>query len=476
MIVSRPRFALTTLLLLPLVGALPLCGRADDDAKEKAEARRQALQWNDSGIELRTQGKLREAIAAFEKAVSFDPTDETIGRNLGTAWNDEGVRLIEKESRTDDAISAFENAAKLLGSDATLRRNHASALDRRGHERLARRQFDAALADFGSAAALQPEMGRFPTSMAFVWFQRDDWERAARDLDEVVRRFPKEVDAWKLLAESRLRIGDPRGAVDAMRRAVELAPGRADLATRLAEMRSEADVEGEFVPGNSRHFQFHYPPDRKDLAAAADLVAGLLEEAHVRIGADFGFYPEGRTQVIFYEVEDFSALTRADEWVGALYDGKIRVPIRDFAKQRDTLRRTLLHEYTHRVVHALARGSCPTWLNEGLAQLSEEASLLDAESRLKKQPEKLLSAADLRGAFVGKADAARARVAYDQSLALTKYLVDQRGRSGVTRFLKAIGGFDAKPVSEAEAFQEEFRMTFEELLERWRLSIGIAER
>ncbi|HKE01302.1 MAG TPA: tetratricopeptide repeat protein [Planctomycetota bacterium] len=453
--------------LAPFAAAMQ--GGSDDDS------RRQAIEWNDKGIALQKDGKPREAIAAFERALALAPGDDAISKNLGSAWNDEGIRLLEKESRFDDAVSALEKACKLRPDDARVRRNRASALYRRGHDRLTKKRSDDALADFQAAAALDPESPRHPTSAAYVAFVREDYRRAENELEDVVRRFPKDAEAWSLLGETRYRKGDVARAVEAFEKAVELEPARPGLRDSLERAKKEAAVEGDFIPGNSTHFQFHFPPGRRDLGASTDLIARLLEEAYERVGLAFEFYPEARTQVLFYEVKDFASVTRADEWVGALYDGKIRVPIRDFGGQRDAFRRTILHEYTHRVVHALAGHACPTWLNEGLAQIQESASVRDAEIRLRARPDRLLTAADLRARFVGSSDAERARIAYDQSLSLANYLVEQRGMSSVTLYLKAIGGFDGDAVEEPKAFEDAFRLTFDELLQRWRGATNLPE-
>jgi tetratricopeptide (TPR) repeat protein len=460
-----------------MIALLALCLLQDPASRPDGDlaSRKLALEWNDKGIAAKKAGKSQDAVEAFKKALEYDPNDPTIARNLGAAWNDEGVRLLEKDGNADKSIAAFDEALKKMPSDPTVTKNKAGALDRRGHARLEKRQFDAALSDFKLAISLDPAQGRYPTSAALVAYTKEDLADAEFQLEDVVRRWEKEVDAWVLLGETRYKSGDLRRALEAFERALQLAPERPGLKERVEKVRKEASVEGDFVPQHSYHFEFHFPPKRADMAQNADLVASLLEDAYLQVGRSLDCYPDGRTQVIFYEVKDFGSVTKADEWVGALYDGKIRVPIRDFSKQQDNLKKTLFHEYTHRVIHALARNRVPTWFNEGIAQMFEEGSVADAEKRLKQKPEKLLEAAQLRGAFVGNPDPERARIAYDQSLSITNYLVEQRGWSSIGRYLKALGDPEIK-VDESKAFEDEFRMGFDELLKRWRLSLGLAEK
>jgi tetratricopeptide (TPR) repeat protein len=460
-----------------MIAILALCFLQDPATRPDADAasRKLALEWNDKGIAAKQAGKSQDAVDAFKKALEYDPNDPTIARNLGAAWNDEGVRLLEKDGNTDKSIAAFDEALKRMPNDATVAKNKAGALDRRGHARLEKRQFDSALADFKVAISLDSAAGRYPTSAALVAYTKEDFTDAEYQLEAVVRRFEKEVDAWVLLGETRYKKGDLRRSLEAFERALQLAPERPGLRERVERVRKEASVEGDFVPQHSAHFEFHFPPKRADMAQAADVVASLLEEAYWKVGSSLDCYPDGMTQVIFYEVKDFGAVTKADEWVGALYDGKIRIPIRDFSKQQDSLRKTLFHEYTHRVVHSLAHNRVPTWFNEGIAQMSEEGSVADAEKRLKQKPDKLLEAAQLKAAFVGNPDPERARIAYDQSLSIANYLVEQRGWSSIGRYLKALGDPEKK-TDEPKAFEDEFRFAFDELLKRWRLSLGLTER
>lgn len=455
------------------VGAAAPFARSQDSrpAPTDGEARELSLAWNQRGIVAKKEGRTRDAIAAFEKALEYAPGEDVLIKNLASAWNDEGVRCLEKEGNPDLAITAFERSLKIGGEDSTVKLNKAAAHDRRGTGSLTKKQFDAALAEFRAAIALDPASGRYPTQVALVYYTREDFDTAASELEGIVRKFTKETDAWVLLGETCYKKNDMRRALECFEAALKLEPARPGLAARVERVRKESSVEADFVPQNSSHFQFHFPPKRPDLQQSADFVASILEDAYFTVGRTFDIYPDGRTQVIFYEVKDFSSVTRADEWVGALYDGKIRVPLRDLEKQRDTLKRTLVHEYTHRVIHFMAGPKCPTWLNEGLAQWMEEAGVVDAEKRIREKPELLLTAAELRSSFVGKLQNDRARAAYDQSLSLTRYLLDSRGCSSVVRYLRSLQGDGTKPApAEPAAFEEEFRMTFEELLGRWRLA------
>ncbi|MFN0205927.1 MAG: tetratricopeptide repeat protein [Planctomycetota bacterium] len=479
---NNTMFLITKALMQYLMIAAPLLFAANANVQdggpstrqaEDSEKRKLALEWNDKGIELKLAKKTAEAVVAFEKALELAPGDPIITKNLGAAWNDEGVARLNSDLNLDKAIAAFTESLKYLPGDATIAKNKAVGHDKRGYTYIQKKLYESALADFRTAMQLDPTAGRYPTSIAYISFCKEDFDGAELQLEAVVRKFEKEIDGWMLLGETCYRKGDLKRSLEAFEAAQKIDPKRSGLAEKLEKVRNEVSVEGEFVPQNTTHFQFHFPPKRKNLEREADLVAGILNDAFYTVGRALDYYPTSRTQVIFYEVKDFTSVTRADEWVGALYDGKIRVPLRDFDKQYESLKKTLFHEYTHRVVHGLARNECPTWVNEGLAQLFEGANATEAESRLREKPELLLNAKELKAPFVGKIASDRARVAYDQSLSVAKYLQDQRGSSAVARYLRALGGNDGKKVIESEVFESEFRMSLDELLIRWRLATNL---
>jgi hypothetical protein len=119
------------------------------------------------------------------------------------------------------------------------------------------------------------------------------------------------------------------------------------------------DLSGRFV--------LSYAPGVSDRLAGEVLDA--LQDAYAELGTELGSYPEADIPVLLYAREDFAAVTRSPEWAGAVYDGKIRVPLGGVKRMSPPLRALLHHEYTHVVVHFLGKGRVPTWLNEGLAEV-----------------------------------------------------------------------------------------------------------
>jgi len=120
-------------------------------------------------------------------------------------------------------------------------------------------------------------------------------------------------------------------------------------------------------------------------------------------------------------------------------DGKIRVPVSGLSSMTADLARVLKHELTHSFVRQITLGRCPTWFNEGLAQLEEGATTAGlgtqlartlAEGRLPPFSELEVSFMVLTGDQVG--------LAYAKSLAGLEYLRETFGPGEIQRLLKLI--------------------------------------
>src|SRR4029077_14596027 len=81
--------------------------------------------------------------------------------------------------------------------------------------------------------------------------------------------------------------------------------------------------------------------------------------------------PPDSIGVVLYTQQSFADITRAPGWVGALNDGRIRVPVQGLSGVTPELSRILKHELTHSFVRQKTRGHAPTWIQEGLAQWME---------------------------------------------------------------------------------------------------------
>ena len=141
------------------------------------------------------------------------------------------------------------------------------------------------------------------------------------------------------------------------------------MAAALAKAKRDLEVEREFREDGSEHFVLKY-----DGKSAPELARGILRELESdfqSIATTLNYDPTERIGILLYTNQTFADITRAPSWVGALNDGRIRIPVQGLTAVTPALARVLRHELTHSVVVGKTRGRCPVWLQEGVAQWME---------------------------------------------------------------------------------------------------------
>jgi hypothetical protein len=143
--------------------------------------------------------------------------------------------------------------------------------------------------------------------------------------------------------------------------------------------------------------------------------------------------------VIFYSSQQFGDITRSPGWAGAVNDGKIRVPVQGLTTVTPELNQVLKHEMAHSFVHQIAEGHCPTWLNEGIAQLLSGEGLghYGAELAMRYSAARNVPLMLLEGSF-GRLGPAQATLAYAESLAAVEMIREQYGDYQLPALLKAL--------------------------------------
>src|SRR5260370_34173460 len=86
------------------------------------------------------------------------------------------------------------------------------------------------------------------------------------------------------------------------------------------------------------------------------------------IESELNYSPPDSIGVILYTQEGFADITKAPRWVGALNDGRIRVPVQGLRGVNQELSRILKPELTHSSIPQTTHGQAPTWVQGGLAQ------------------------------------------------------------------------------------------------------------
>lgn len=225
-------------------------------------------------------------------------------------------------------------------------------------------------------------------------------------------------------------------ALAELERAVELDPGREELARLRDRWRRSADAEEDFASYTSLIFELVYDGQRDDLAQGIPAVMEKLEVIYLEFGELFGFFPveEGRPKirVVFYRREQFDAVTGLGHWAGGVFDGTVRLPVEDLGRETRRIEVVLRHELLHAFVQEYGGKSVPGWLNEGLAQYLETSSAgrraTDVNvARVKLAGHELFPLERLQGSLATWKDPGEIRLAYAQSLALIAYIARQYG-------------------------------------------------
>jgi tetratricopeptide (TPR) repeat protein len=248
---------------------------------------------------------------------------------------------------------------------------------------------------------------------------------------------PRFTPASLLLGEIAYREGNLDQAITIYESALRLSPGNADLTARLQAWRQEADVHSTFIERRQDRFRVMFE-GRTDAALAAR-TTDTLTTAFWRIGGELHAYPSDAIQVILYSDKQFRDITRAPEWSGGLYDGRIRVPVAGATRTPALFESVLTHELAHAMVASLAPRGVPAWLHEGLAQHFEGGDVRAARHRLQTHGRRI-PLEQLEGGF-GRLTTAGAIVAYDESLVAVNAIIE-RATISWTQVLYALAESD----------------------------------
>jgi len=245
---------------------------------------------------------------------------------------------------------------------------------------------------------------------------------------------PNSPDALAILGFAQFASDHTPDAILAWKKSLALRPD-ATISEHLARAERESNAESEFSQRESSHFNFHFEGKESSEAFRRDLIA-TLDSEYDDLVRDLGYSPHDNIAVTLYTRQAFFDVTRAPSWTGALNDGKLRIPISGIQSVTPDLARILKHELTHSFVSQMSSNRCPTWLNEGIAQIEEGRSSASYGHRLAQ----LFAAGNemplnlLEGSFMNFSEP-EAATAYAESLAAAEYIRDAYGMSEIARIL-----------------------------------------
>jgi hypothetical protein len=226
----------------------------------------------------------------------------------------------------------------------------------------------------------------------------------------------------------------------------------------------ELPVEAKFERLSQASFDLRYE-EGLDRPVGFDVRDALLA-ARREVGGHFSCWPKYKIVVLMYSAENFRKLrAEVPEWVAGQFDGKIRLPMPSNGLPATTVRQILYHEYTHALIHELAAGKCPLWLNEGLAEYEGRTQGAGTVDRLRAahQEGRLIPWTELNSYFSSSRSSDEVALAYEQSYSIVAYLV---WRYSFWRFKRLLSAFAAGKEWEP-AFADEFRTKPARLERQW---------
>jgi tetratricopeptide (TPR) repeat protein len=313
-------------------------------------------------------------------------------------------------------------------------RQAGSFLTRRG-------QPEAAIELYRHALDFVPNDLQLTLALGYLLVEQTQYRQALDLLRPAAVQYPLSPAIPILMGSAYYYTEDLDRAVAEWKTALAL---RDDPQVRLAltKAQEEQRVAGSYQQLRSPHFLLRFPSEdgtanHADLKPLGEQVLAALDADFQELERDLDVYPQQTIVVLLYPDQAFKDITRLPSWVGAVNDGKIRIPVSGLTSLTPQLARMLKHELTHSFVHQATQGRCPVWFNEGLAQLEEGATTAGQGVELSRAFEqgRTLPFTALQGPFY-KLSVGQANLAYAESLAALEFIRDRYGRGEIRRLLR----------------------------------------
>ena len=256
---------------------------------------------------------------------------------------------------------------------------------------------------------------------------------------------PNSPQVWKFLGFAEYFSDRTDDAIRAWRKSLSLAPD-SDVQRMLERAQRETIAEAHYEQASSGHFTLRFE-GRQVTPAFRREILQVLERHYRELDRQLDASLREPVAVILYTDQAFRDVTRAPSWAGALNNGRMRIPVEGLSSVTTQLSAVLRHELVHSLVWAKTRARCPAWLNEGLAQVLEGASV-KGNQRLAElwMASQLLPWPGLEDSFVHLGPGL-ASVAYAKSLAATEFLVRRHGMHELERLLDLLA--EGQPIEAA---------------------------
>jgi tetratricopeptide (TPR) repeat protein len=305
---------------------------------------------------------------------------------------------------------------------------------------------------------------------AITWFRQGQFMEAASVLDRALGVESNNALTYRLLGQVYYAGGFMRESLDSLEKAKQL--GDQESAVLLNKVRQDWEFERDMDQQTESHFNISFVGGGAS-ELFANQVLEILEDAYIDLGSELAFYPDFSVPVLLYSRRDFVDVTRSPDWAGAVYDGKIRLPLAGLNEMTQEFKAILYHEYMHVLVHYMSNGRAPFWLNEGLAEVAGRRFHTKQLFDLKKEhlSEQMLDWGDLEKPFV-RLSQETIPMAYEQSYSIVQYMVEHFGWHNISDLLLGLR-LDPHWPDLVEATYSEYGMNWTAILSEWESSLAM---
>jgi tetratricopeptide (TPR) repeat protein len=279
---------------------------------------------------------------------------------------------------------------------------------------------EGAIQKYQQALKLLPNDLALTLALGYFQVTQSHYLEAVDLLLPAADRYPKSADVYMLLGSAYYGMENMDEAIAQWNKALAVQENLR-LHEAIDKAEREREISGSYRELRSEHFLLRYEGEQGDKLSGE--VLNSLEGSFQNLVLDLDYSPREVIVALLYPNQAFQDITRSPNWVGALNDGKIRVPVSGLTQLNAELARVLKHELTHSFVRQITMGRCPTWFNEGLAQLEEGATTATMGSQLARAVAtgSLPSFPSLEGPFLNMPQD-QVALAYAKSLAALEYL------------------------------------------------------
>ena len=316
---------------------------------------------------------------------------------------------------------------------------------------------DAAIQQYRQALVFAPENTGLLLNLAVLYLRESQFTAALDPLERARRGSPDSADVWKLTGWAYYGANKMNEAIEAWTHAERLRRDP-EVEQALAKAQRDKTEEESYREGETAHFDLKYYG-----GAAPDLAREILralEEDFRDLESQLDYTPVEPIPVILYTEQGFADITRAPGWVGALNDGRLRIPVQGLTHVTPELAHVLKHELTHSFVGQKSHDRAPTWLQEGTAQWMEgRRSSSDAGALMDAAGRGLAPSLDaMDGSWMGLSGGAAA-FAYAWSLAVVESIIDAGGATDLSRLLDHLASAPSTEI----ALKETLHLSYDDL-------------